>query len=583
MSSDAVRDIKDKLDIVDLIGDYVRLKKVGSNFRGLCPFHNEKTPSFYVSPERQTFHCFGCGQGGDIFTFLMLAENLEFKEVLEVLAEKAGVKLISSRENKRKPSLYDLMEEANRFFRSSLESNAGRLAKTYLSRRNIPEKVLEYFEMGWAPPGWDNLWRHLLKSGVTLKEGVDCGLVLEGKKGGYDRFRGRIIFPIRDLSGRLIGFGGRLVDGDGAKYINSPEGILYSKRNNLYLLNRAKKEIRDKNRAIIVEGYMDAIRLHLSGYGESVAALGTSLTEEQARLIKRLTQNCYICFDSDTAGQEATIRSMYLLQREGLEVFVVELPSGKDPDEFISMDKGKELFFQSLKEAKPLLLYHLYVRKHNLERSRSPREAVSELLNGIAQLPVETVSPYIAHLSRELGILPFELQKRLAELRMERENLSLRTSDRGDDISGFRKGGQVIPDTGEVPDTLEASLLFLLWNDAELRKRVSISKVLSLIADEKTRTAACALLSGDTPSELEERWLSMGDTFPLKAISLGGNYMEQFENKEEQLSVIFSALERKKRIARFRELKTRLIQQKATREEIEEYSAIKAEMKDIIF
>jgi len=583
MSSDAVRQIKDRLDIVEVIGDYVRLKKVGKNFRGLCPFHNEKTPSFYVSPERQTFHCFGCGEGGDIFTFLMLAENLDFREVLTILAEKSGVKLAPSFENTRRPSLHDIMEKANHYFRSTLEKDSGKIAIQYLARRKVPQRSLAYFEIGWAPPGWDNLWEYLRKEGVNLREGLECGLFLEGKRGPYDRFRGRLMFPIRDLSGRLIAFGGRLVDGEGAKYINSPEGILYRKRGNLYLLHKAKKAIREKNRAIVVEGYMDALRLHLSAYPEAVASLGTSLTEEQAGLIHRLTRNCYICFDSDTAGQEATIRSMYLLQQAGLDVFVVELPAGKDPDELLSLENGKETFEQALKDAKPLLLYHLYVRKKNLEKQRSPREAINELLEGIARLPVETVSPYLNHLSRELGIFPFELQKRLAELRTEKKVQPVRISEINREPDTAKGKGQKGATVDERLDPLEASLLFLLWNYPDMRTSISLKKILSYLSNEKARTVACAILSGESNSELEERWLSLGDTFPIKAISLGGDYMDQFNDLESQREVILSALERRRRIGRFRELQKKMISQNATREEMEEYFLIKSDLKDVIF
>ncbi|HPE65664.1 MAG TPA: DNA primase, partial [Synergistales bacterium] len=323
MRSDDVRRVKDRLDIVEVIGDYVRLKKAGNNFLGLCPFHDEKTPSFNVSPSRQTFHCFGCGQGGDVFSFIMEKENLSFREALETLAERAGVQLSSEgARTLRERSLFDIMERACSHFRSLLEKPEGEHAAAYLARRNLPREAWRNFELGWASPSWDALWKALANEGVSFREAFDAGLVLEGKNGPYDRFRGRIIFPVRDISGRLLAFGGRLLDGEGAKYINSPEGVLYSKRRSLYLLNRAKEAARSKDRLILVEGYMDAIRLHLNGFEETAASLGTSLTEEQALLIRRLTDRCFICYDSDIAGQEASIRGMYVLQKAGLDVRV---------------------------------------------------------------------------------------------------------------------------------------------------------------------------------------------------------------------------------------------------------------------
>lgn len=257
MGDDVVRQIKDRLDIADVVGDYVRLHKTGKNLKGLCPFHQEKTPSFIVSPDRQTFHCFGCGEGGDVFSFIMKIEGLNFREALELLAQRAGVEVETSPSHfstKGKRSLYDIMETSLFFYRSSLKNQGGRLAQQYLNSRGMNIESASLFEIGWAPPTWDSLWRLLFKEKVSLKEALDCGLVIEGTKGIYDRFRGRVIFPIRDVSGRLLAFGGRIIDGDSAKYINSPEGVLYSKRKNLYLLHMAKQEIREKTGLFLLKG-----------------------------------------------------------------------------------------------------------------------------------------------------------------------------------------------------------------------------------------------------------------------------------------------------------------------------------------
>ncbi|MDR1649905.1 MAG: DNA primase, partial [Synergistaceae bacterium] len=328
MANDDVRRIKDQIDIVDIVGDKVRLRPAGpgGGYIGLCPFHDEKTPSFRVSRERQNFHCFGCGKGGDVFTFVMETEGLDFRAALELLAERAGVELTDSvwqkRGEKRSAiSLHEVMEIAGKSFRALLSAPEGEAARAYLARRNISPETASRFELGWSSASWDTTWRTLKNAGVPPRDAVDAGLAQEGQRGGlYDRFRGRVMFPIRDVSGRLVAFGGRIVDGEGPKYINSPEGALYSKRRNLYLLHAAKKAIQEKARAILTEGYMDALRLHLHGHDETVASLGTSLTEEQAKLLKRFSSRCYICYDSDAAGQEATIRGMYTLQNFGLDV-----------------------------------------------------------------------------------------------------------------------------------------------------------------------------------------------------------------------------------------------------------------------
>jgi DNA primase len=571
--ADNVQEIKERLDIVEVIGDYVRLRKVGKNFRGLCPFHNEKTPSFYVSPERQTFHCFGCGHGGDVFTFIMDVENLEFREALEILAKRAGVELSDGNRIQRGKSLYSVMDLASQFYQRSIHSGRGEMARKYLAKRNITADELSLFEIGWALPSWDALWKYLQAQGISYNDALECGLVLEGRHGAYDRFRGRVMFPVRDIMGKLVAFGGRLVDGDGAKYINSPENSIYSKRKNLYLLHKAKAAIRDRKRSILVEGYMDALRLHLNGYNETVASLGTSLTEEQASLLKRLADKCYICYDSDAAGQDATLRGMYILQSSGLDVYIVELPEGKDPDDLLSAPGGRALFDESISKAKPLVLYHLYSGKK--ARAEGNSHVTEAFLSSIASLPFERVSPYINHISQELGVLPHIIQERINSLR----TLPVKDPDREVGVD------MVEPDNAGVEplDTLQSAVIALLWNDPQTRKDLKPAEVFPLFDDERMLTIAAALLSGEDPIELEKGWLALGDRFPNRVIACGGTYLEQFPESEDLFLLIKNSLERRKRIARYRELKEKLIKKEASSEEFQEYVVLSSELKKEVF
>jgi len=578
MKSDSVREIKDRLDILELISDYVRLKKVGKNYRGLCPFHSEKTPSFYVSPERQTYHCFGCGAGGDLFSFIMAVENLEFREALEMLASRAGVTLESSANRTSRRSLFEIMEKAAGFFSNSLLSPGGISAQKYLEGRSVNKEMAKGFGIGWSPAGWDNLWSLLRSQSISLKEAMDCGLVIEGTSGPYDRFRGRVMFPVRDISGRVIAFGGRLVDGEGAKYINSPEGVLFHKRSTLYLIDRAKKNIQKKGYAIVVEGYMDAVRMHDRGFGETVASLGTSLTEEQSKLLKRVTDKVYICFDSDSAGQDATIRGMYVLQKEGLEVKVVDIPKGKDPDELLLSDNGPDLFKESIKQARPLVLYHLYVRKPRLSKDGSYNVAVRELLEGIANLPMETVVPYINHLSRELQILPHLLQERLISIKKESRNKIRSTKDTDVRITEL---SATLPVEEQI-DNLEGALCYLLWKDRSFRMKINANEVIPLIRNEEVKMLVHALVSGDDPDDLEAVWHSTGEQFPMQVIAAGGSFLEELEGNDDHGDIIIQALKKRKTKNRFREISGRMIKGIATDNEIREYFRIKQESKDII-
>lgn len=562
MRSDDVRRVKDRLDIVEVIGDYVRLKKAGNNFLGLCPFHDEKTPSFNVSPSRQTFHCFGCGQGGDVFSFIMEKENLSFREALETLAERAGVQLSSEgARTLRERSLFDIMERACSHFRSLLEKPEGEHAAAYLARRNLPREAWRNFELGWASPSWDALWKALSNEGVSFREAFDAGLVLEGKNGPYDRFRGRIIFPVRDISGRLLAFGGRLLDGEGAKYINSPEGVLYSKRRSLYLLNRAKEAARSKDRLILVEGYMDAIRLHLNGFEETAASLGTSLTEEQALLIRRLTDRCFICYDSDIAGQEASIRGMYVLQKAGLDVRVVEIPEGKDPDDLLSLPDGKALFSKALEDARPLVLHHIHLRREMLRTPEKRRKASEDIISGIAMLSPVDASPYLPAVEAALGVLHHEFIPMLEE---QRRKHSSQAREPVRDVAPDEETGE----EQQPPDLVEAALCALLWRDCDLRRSADPVEIVSMLSDARLQTLASALLSASSAEDMEIYWHDIGDTFPMKAIAAGGVYCDELERAHDPYTILVDILSVRKHKREYDLLKTKLSRGTAANDEL---------------
>ena len=353
-SDELVSEIVAANDIVDIVSAYVRLKRSGSSYMGCCPFHREKTPSFHVSADKQLYHCFGCGAGGSVIQFVMNAEGLDFPDALRFLADRAGIRLPedggagNEERHSRKQQIYSMNRDAARFFRECLLSPEGEAAQTYLTKRGLSGKTIAAFGIGLSPSGWDGLLKHLQKKGYDRSLMVEAGLCIQNEKGHtYDRFRGRVMFPIIDVRGNIIGFGGRILSGDGAKYMNSPESIVYDKGKNLFALNIAKKS--GRGYYILVEGYMDVISLHQAGINAAVAGCGTALTREQARLIAK--GPVYLCYDSDEAGMKACERATEIFKEFETKLRVITIPGAKDADEFIKKHGG-EAFEELLKKAK---------------------------------------------------------------------------------------------------------------------------------------------------------------------------------------------------------------------------------------
>ncbi|MBI3109561.1 DNA primase [Candidatus Daviesbacteria bacterium] len=332
--------IKQKINIVDLIQEYLPLKKAGINFKALCPFHSEKTSSFIVSPERQIFKCFGCQKGGDVFTFLMEKEGMEFKEALEVLAKKAGVSLKRQVDQKDfKERLFQVNLKAQEFYHYILTKHSlGKKALEYLKTRGLSDESIETFGLGYAPNSWESLTKFLLKRGFSVSEIVLSGLGVASKTGSYDRFRGRVTFPLIDGKDKLRGFSGRVLHQQEPKYINTPQTPIFDKGNMLYGLNFAKGEIRSTQEAILVEGEMDVILSHQAGVKNVVAPKGTALTEGQIDLLKKYCQNILLCFDMDLAGDSASRRSIEMIDRAGFNIKVIRLDQGKDAAEVAQTD-----------------------------------------------------------------------------------------------------------------------------------------------------------------------------------------------------------------------------------------------------
>ena len=348
---DKIQEVRESTDIIEVVSQYVTLKKRGKSFMGLCPFHTEKTPSFSVDPVRGFYHCFGCGAGGNVFTFVMQMEKVSFPEAVRSLAEKAGIVLPEREKESGVSKETEILYRANRFaadfFQECLNNTmAGEKALDYLSGRGFNHETLKLFEIGYAPQRWDGLLQKAQLSSIPVQELLKAGLVIsrKGSQGYYDRFRGRIIFPVRNPSGRIVGFGGRAlkVDEKVPKYINSPETQVYQKGYILYGLFLSKQGIRREDRVILVEGYTDVVKLHQHGMDYGVATSGTALTIEQARVVSRYTRNVILFFDGDSAGFAAALRGVDLLVEAGLDVQVAPLPGGADPDSYLD-DKGREV------------------------------------------------------------------------------------------------------------------------------------------------------------------------------------------------------------------------------------------------
>jgi len=367
-------EIKGKLSVVDVVGETVQLKKAGSTYKGLCPFHGEKTPSFTVTPARDSWKCFGCGEGGDVFSFVMKRDGLSFPEALKVLAAKAGVELDerTTREDARKARLRSVLESAIAFYHAVLTgSKAGQPALDYLRGRGFTDATIATYQLGYAPGGWDTLARNLAaKRQVGTDDLVEAGLAQprQSSRGGvYDRFRERVIFPIRDANGNAVGLGGRILEGDGPKYLNSPATPLFDKSRTLYLIDRAKAPMRKGGQAVIVEGYTDALMAHQAGFDNVVASLGTALTPGQVALLTRYATKIALAYDVDAAGEKAGTFGAQAL--EGLigqlavadtgveldEVRVVRLPDGKDPDEVLR--DTPDLWREEVRTAQPIVDY----------------------------------------------------------------------------------------------------------------------------------------------------------------------------------------------------------------------------------
>lgn len=453
-------EIKSRLDIVDVLREYIALHPAGVNFKAKCPFHRENTPSFIVSPEKQIWHCFGCSKGGDIFAFIMEMEGLSFVEALRALAPKAGVTL--KREDPQAASqrnrLLDIMDLCRKFYHRCLaESDEAEPARKYLEKRGLTADVIEEWQIGYSPDSWDTVLNALKKKGYTEKEIFLSGMSIQSQRSGssyYDRFRARVMFPINDVNGSTVAFSARVrPDREETeklgKYINSPQTLIYDKSKILFGLDKAKQAIKRADEVIMVEGQMDAITAHQFGYNNVVASSGTALTEEQVRLLKRYTQNITLCFDRDEAGGMAAERGIREAMRQEASVKVIELASGKDPDECIREDQ--RIWEKAAKNAKPMMQFYFdrVFEKLDLDKLEHRREAARQLLPIIADMENKIERD---HWVRKLA------EKLDVEEAVLRESMPSR---RGQDK--FRKGRQQPDEAGkQEPVTREEKISELL-------------------------------------------------------------------------------------------------------------------------
>ncbi len=512
-----INEVRERSDIIELVSQYVDLKRTGANHMGLCPFHSEKSPSFSVHAGRQFYHCFGCGVGGDVFSFLMQIEGLAFPDAVRRLAERAGIELeerqLSPEEEQRQQQrerLYRVNELAAEYFHQLLmEQPAGEVCRQYLKRRGYGRKAAGEYQIGYAADAWEDLNKHLQQQGVNVDDARTLGLVRPGKqdRGDYDLFRGRLMFPIYDLSGRPVAFGGRVLDDSKPKYINSPESPIYHKGRVLFGLYQARQAMRQSGEVILVEGYFDQLALYRAGFPQVVATCGTALTADHARLLKRYVQRAILLFDQDEAGKQATFKAMAALQEEGVPALVVELPKGDDPDSFVQR-QGPEAFQLRLEQARPVM--DLFMEdalqtagigvEQKVRAAETVIERIAELSSGMEQ------DLYLKELAGRSGIDLELLKRKLEETLRKPKPVPVRDEYRPvpPEPPAYGEPPQAEPITSEASPSLAAperlwgraeELAFcLLLHNVDARSRISAAGVETFFSSSEAQGVAKQLL-----------------------------------------------------------------------------------------
>lgn len=426
-------EIKSKLDIVEVIREYIPIKAVGANFQALCPFHNEKTPSFVISPEKQIWHCFGCGAGGDIFEFIKKIEGVEFPEALRILAQKANVKIdynYNPELQNKKTKILDIIKKAVDYYHKNLiEKDSAKIARDYLESRGISKEAIDLFNLGYSEDSWDGLLKHLKSLGHSEMEIEQAGLILKSQKGGfsfYDRFRNRLMFPINNIFGSPIGFTARILvkDDTQGKYINSPQSDIFDKSSVLYNMDLAKLDIKNKNYTILVEGNIDVISTYMSGTKNVVASSGTALTTAQVKILKRYSENLIIAYDGDSAGFKATFRIIDNALAENMNIKVAPLPKGVDPDDLVR--SGKEKWLDVIKNAKPLMdfVFEKVISSIDLSNIFQKKQATKKLLIFIGKFRDEIErEAYLKKLSELVDVDYGILKKKIKEVLNKKVNV----------------------------------------------------------------------------------------------------------------------------------------------------------------
>ena len=477
-------EVRDAADIVDVVGSFVSLKRSGSGYKGLCPFHNEKTPSFHVHPGKQIFHCFGCGVGGDVIKFWMQHEKVGFRVALEQLGRKYNISIprFSSRETDDKEErirrvLLAVNEFALNYFHNRLNSEAGKAAREYLQKRGIDEEIIDRFKLGFAPDGWENILKAADKNGYSAKAVKAAGLALPGKKKTghfYDRFRKRVMFPVFDLQGNCVAFGGRILGDGEPKYLNSPETKVYHKGRVLYGLNIAKNSLRQDQPALLVEGYMDLIALNRFGFSNAAATLGTALTEQHARLLKRFTHEVIFLYDGDEAGQRAMLRGCEVLLSQSLGVKVLILPEGEDPDTFLAKH-GADAFREFIDHKKDFLDFFLAAgkKRFNIQTPEGKIGVLDMLRPALNRIhhPI-LLDDYSRRLGEALSLDQSLIKRHL------RSRSSRTRSETGENIRKL---------TSENIPVIESGFLKIIIETSSLRREAAQNLELEWISSERIR------------------------------------------------------------------------------------------------